>query len=135
MQEFPIPSEPWDTVAVDLLKLSRSHQGSSYVLVAVEYFSKYTILVPLTQKSADIVAKALVDHVFCKYNMPKTILSDNGTEFKNEVMENISKIYKTDHCFTTAYHPQGNGLVERTNRKILEVLRPLVGQKQDTWED
>ena len=135
MQEFPIPSEPWETAAIDLLKLPRSHQGSSYVLVAVDYFSKYAILVPLAQKTADVVAKALVDNVFCKYNIPKTLLSDNGTEFKNEVVENVCKIYKIDQCFTTAYHPQGNGLVERTNRKILEVLRPLVGQMQDTWED
>ena len=134
MLEVPLPAEPWDTIGIDLLKLPKSLNGSEYLLVTVDLFSRYSILTPLKDKTAESVARALVDSVFCTFNVPRRIVSDNGTEFKNELMEKIEQIYGIDRCYTTAFHPQGNGLVERTNRKILEILRPLVQEMKETWE-
>ncbi|XP_076059256.1 uncharacterized protein LOC143035923 [Oratosquilla oratoria] len=116
-------------MGIDLLKLPPSRQDSYYVLAVAEYFSKYTILVPLPDKSAETVAQALVDNIFCRYNIHCQLLSENGTEFRNEVFQNIDKLYHT------AYHPQGSGLVDRTKVKIIEVLRPLQECLCDTWED
>ncbi|WP_369074447.1 DDE-type integrase/transposase/recombinase, partial [Nocardioides malaquae] len=77
-------------MGIDLLKMPTSHQGSNYVLTAVDYLSKYTVLVPLQNKAADTVAKALVNNIFCRYNIPRRMLSDNGSEFRNEVMREIA---------------------------------------------
>ncbi len=63
------------------------------------------------------------------------LLSDNGTEFRNQLLEEICKQFGIKQCFTVSYHPDSNGRVERANRKMLDVLRPVVSRLQHTWED
>ena len=132
---YPTPDGPFETVAIDLLQLPRSSQGSSYVLVCVDHFSRFVILAPLSTKSAPMVAHALVTHLLCPYTTPSVLLSDNGLEFKNDVLKNICQQYNIKQTFITAYHPASNGLVERTNRKVLEILRHVAGQFQASWQD
>ncbi len=62
-------------------------------------------------------------------------MSDNGAEFRNAVVSEICSQFGIKQTFTAAYHPASNGLVERANRKILEVLRPIVNELLDNWED
>ncbi len=66
---------------------------------------------------------------------PTRHLSDNGTEFKNQVLRDICIQIHIQQTFITSHHPTSNGLVERTNREILEILRHLAGHLQETWED
>ncbi len=56
-------------------------------------------------------------------------------EFRNQLLEEISEQFGVKHCFTVSYHPASNGPVKRTNRKILKVLRPVVGELLEMWED
>ncbi len=133
--EYPLPDAPFDTVAIDLLQIPRSHQGSSYILVCVDHFSRFTILVPLPNKSAVTVAHAIVSHLICPFTTPRVLLSDNGAEFANAVLASICQQYGITQTFITAYHPASNGLVERTNKKILEILRHLASNFPDSWED
>lgn len=133
--EYPLPDSPFDTIGIDLLQLPRSHQGSAYVLVCVDHFSRFVILVPLPNKSAITVAHAIVTHLICPYTTPRVLLSDNGTEFSNTVLANICQQYSITQTFITAYHPASNGLVERTNKKILDVLRHYAGSFHESWED
>ncbi len=133
--EYPLPAGPFDVVGIDLLQLPSSIQGSTYVLVCVDHFSLFTVLAPLPNKSATTVAHALVSYLICPYTTPRVLLSDNGTEFKNQILQNICTQFNIQQTFITTHHPASNGLVERTNRKILEVLCHLAGHFQDTWED
>lgn len=133
--EYPLPERPWDVVSIDLLQLPRSRNGSQYLLVCVDHFSRFVVLSPLEGKSAKGVAHALVTNLFCPYSTPRVLLSDNGTEFRNEILQGICAQYNIKHTFTVAYHPSSNGLVERANRKILEALRPVVNSLHDDWED
>ncbi len=133
--EYPPPNRPWDVVSIDLLQLPASYQGSKYLLVCVDHLSRYVVLVPLKDESAKSVAHALITHLFCPHSAPRVLLSDNGAEFLNTLLEEISQQSGVKQCFTVNYHPASNGLVERTNRKILEVLRPVVGELLETWED
>ncbi len=88
--EYPLPARPFDVIGVDLLHLPRSHQGSYCVLVCIDHFSRFTVLAPLPNKSATTVAHALVSHLICPYTTPY-VLHDNGTEFKNQILQNICK--------------------------------------------
>ena len=133
--EYPTPAGPFDTVAIDLMQLPCSRQGSNYVLVCVDYFSRFVILAPLKNKSANAVAHALVTHLFCPYTTPQVLLSDNGTEFKNEILQQICQQYHIKQTFVSVQHPASNGLVERANKKILDVLRHVVSQLNDSWQD
>ncbi len=133
--EYPLPARPYDVIGIDLLQLPRSHQGSSYVMVCVDHFSRFTVLAPLPKKSATTVAHALVSQLICPYTTPRVLLSDNGTEFKNHIMQDICNQFSIKQAFITAHHPACNGLVERTNKKILEILRHLAGKFHESWED
>ncbi len=81
--EYPLPAGPFDVVSIDLLQLPLSTQGSVYILVCVDHFSRFVVLAPLRNKSAVTVAHAFVPHLICPYTTPRVLLSDNGTEFKN----------------------------------------------------
>ncbi len=133
--QYPPPDRPWDVVSIDLLQFPASHQGSRYLLVCVDHLSRYVVLAPLKDKSAKSVAHALVIHLFCAYTAPRVLLNDKGVEYRNQLLEEVSKQFGVKHCFTVSYHPASNGLVERANRKILEVLRQVVGELLGTWED
>ncbi len=77
----------------------------------------------------------LITHLFCPNSTPRVLLSDNGAEFRNQVLTEICNQFGIKQWFTVSYHPASNGLVERANRKILDVLRPVVCGLVNTWED
>ncbi len=133
--EYPLPAGPFDIVGLDLLQLPRSTQGSGYILVCIDHLSRFVVLAPLRDKSAVSVAHALVSHLTCPYTTPRVLLTDNGTEFKNQILADICSQYGVKQMFLTAHHPASNGLVEHTYRKILEILRHLSGDLHETWED
>ncbi len=89
----------------------------------------------MKDKSAKSVAHALITHLICPFSTPRVLLSDNGTEFRHQLLEEICKQFGIKQCFTVSYHPASNGLVERANRNILDVQRPVVSGLQHTWED
>ncbi len=92
--EYPLPAGPFEVVGLDLLQLPRSSQGSGYILVCVDHFSRFVVLAPLRDKSAATVAHALVSHLICPYTTPRVLLNDNGTEFKNQVLADIRTQYE-----------------------------------------
>lgn len=82
-----------------------------------------------------MIAHALITHLLCPYASPATVLPrDNGKELKTEVLKSICSQYITQ-TFIIAYNPVCNGLVERTNRKILEIFRHGAGQLHESWQD
>ncbi len=102
-------------------------QGNNYVVVMVDMFSRYVILAPIKEKTPRAVAHAVVSRPICEHTAPRVLLSDNGAEFRNKVLAEICTQFGITQTFPVVYHPASNGLVERTNRKILEILLPKVG--------
>ncbi len=107
--QYPPPAGPWDVVAIDLLQLPASNHGSRYLLVCVDHFSRFVNLGPLQNKTAEPVAHALISNLFCPYSTPRVLLSDNGTEFRNALLEEICKQFNIKQTFTVTYHPSSNG--------------------------
>ncbi len=103
--------------------------------MCVEHLSSYVILAPHKDKTAGAVAHAPIANLFCRYSTPRVLLSDNGTEFRNALLEEICRQFNIKQTFTVTYHPASNGQVERANRKILDALRPVVGGLLEIWED
>ncbi len=96
------------------------------MLVMVDHFSRYVVLAPLQYKITKTVAHALEINVFCPYLPPRVLLSDNGTQFCYSVMEEICKQFNIKQTSTVTYHLAYNAVVERANRKFLDVLQPVV---------
>ncbi len=98
--QCPLVEAPWDVVSVDLLQLPQSHHGSRYLFVCVDHFTRCVVLAPLKDKTATVVANALVTHLFCPFSTPRVILSDNGAEFRNGAVSEICSQFGIKQTFT-----------------------------------
>jgi transposase InsO family protein len=130
------PSEqPLDFVAIDILgPLTKTIKGHQYILVIADRFSKLVRTMPLTTITTFTVASALYHHWVFVYGAPRLLLSDNGTQFNSKFFQACCQILGIHQKFTTAYHPQCNGQVERFNRTILSQLRKYIGEHQNDWD-
>ncbi len=87
--QYLLPERSWEIVAIELLQLPASHQGSRYLLVCLDNFSRFVILVPLQNRIIEVVAHALITNLFCLYSTPRVLFSDIGTEIRNALLEEI----------------------------------------------
>uniref|UniRef100_A0A3Q3KR86 Gypsy retrotransposon integrase-like protein 1 n=1 Tax=Monopterus albus TaxID=43700 RepID=A0A3Q3KR86_MONAL len=129
-------SAVWELVGIDLFgPLPKTADGFQYILTATDYFSKWVEAFPLKNKTGSEVAKQLCSIIY-KHGCPKRILSDQGREFVNEVSINhtLCELLQIKRSVTAAYHPQTNGLDEKTNDNIKRALKKLVNDQQNDWD-
>lgn len=118
---------------MDLIgKLRTTTDGNQYICTMIDYFTKWSIAFPLKTKSASKVVQCIIK-LFYLFGAPKRILTDQGKEFCNKLNKEITDL-QIRRSYTSAYHPQTNGLVERLNGSIQRSLRKLVDEKPDTLD-
>ena len=126
------PVERW---ACDLAgPFPTSSKGHSYILTAVCVFTKYIVLIPLRDKLATTVARAIMHHVFLKYGAGE-ILTDNGLEFKNELLSELCRLMGIARCFTTSYQPRTNAVCERSHATVNSMLAKCVSDNHRDWDE
>ena len=126
---------PNEIVAMDIMgPMPQTSRRNRYILVLVDYFTKWCEAVPLAEIDATTVANAVLAHWICRWGAPSQLHSDRGTNFESSLMLQICSALKIDKTRTTAYHPQGNGLVERTNRSIKTMLRVITQKDPHSWD-
>uniref|UniRef100_A0A8C5Q2Y4 Gypsy retrotransposon integrase-like protein 1 n=1 Tax=Leptobrachium leishanense TaxID=445787 RepID=A0A8C5Q2Y4_9ANUR len=120
---LPIIEVPFKRIGMDLVgpvvKTARGHQ---YILVILDYATRYPEAIPLRNTSAKTIAKELVQ-VFSRVGIAKEILTDQGTPFMSRVTRELCRLFKISHLRTSVYHPQTNGLVERFNKTLKSMLK------------
>ncbi|KAJ9553430.1 hypothetical protein OSB04_017475 [Centaurea solstitialis] len=107
-------------------------RGNKYILVAVDYVSKWAEAKASPTNDAKVVVD-FVKSLVCRYGCPKAIISDRGTHFANYLLEKTLKRYGVHHRFSTAYHPQANGQAENTNRALKRILEKTVDNNPKIW--
>lgn len=123
---------PFYQVGLDVMgPLPMTLTGKQYIVVAVDHFTKWVEARALEEADAQSIISFLHDDVICRHGVPKIMSTDRGSEFINELMEAVTRIYDIHHVKTTAYHPQGNGQVERTNRTLKDILAKITPPKGD----
>jgi len=81
------------------------------------------------------VAGVLDQNVFYYFGLPEQIHSDQGAQFQSQLMSDRCHLLGVNQSRTTPYHPQGNGVVERNNRRLGDALRSLLlGRSQEEWD-
>ena len=134
LQLFP-PCAPLEFVSIDILgELIRTKRGHRFLLVITDRFSKLVRTVPLKRITAADIAKAFVTHWVFIYGPPVKVLSDNGKQFTSKFFQNVCRIMGIHNTFTTTYHPQANGQVERFNRTIISALRHYTEEHPKDWD-
>ena len=121
----PIPvSDTWKKVGIDLIELPQSRNGNRYCITLTDYFSKWPEAEPVPTKEAKHVANFLYKMIL-RHGCPEEIISDQGREFCNQLIDLLEKLTGFKHRITSAYHPQSNGLDERLNQTLKSKLQIL----------
>jgi len=119
---------------IDLVELDRSRSGNKFILVGVWRTRRFPFAIPIPDKKATTVARALFDNILSLFGLPEELTSDQGKEFVNSVLEELKKYLRMEHKLSTPYHPQTNGLVERFNRTLKEGLRKYCSANKQDWD-
>ena len=132
----PVPSSPFQEVSLDFLgPLPTGATCCRYVLVMVDTLTRYIIAVPNVDRTAETVISSLQKHLFCPFDVPKSMRIDNAKEFHSEFLQNITSAYGIRLSFSSPYHPQGNGIAETSVKKVLKALRLFCTEKDTkTWD-
>ena len=130
-----VTSYPLQLVAVDILgPLPESPAGNSYVLVVADYFTRYTEAYAIPNQEATTVANKLVDEFFFRFSPPEQLHSDQGRNFESSIILEVCRLLGVRKSRTTPYHPQSDGLVERCNRTLLDMLATAVQDRPFEWD-
>uniref|UniRef100_A0A8C5MCT0 Gypsy retrotransposon integrase-like protein 1 n=1 Tax=Leptobrachium leishanense TaxID=445787 RepID=A0A8C5MCT0_9ANUR len=132
LHPMPIIQEPFSRVAVDIIgPLPRpSATGKRYILTVVDYATRYPEAVALSNIQADTVADGLLQ-VFSRVGFPQEILSDQGSQFTAELTQQLWRLCGVKALHSAPYHPQTNGLCERFNGTLKQLIRAYAQERKD----
>jgi hypothetical protein len=131
----PIPVHgPFFQMGIDFVgPLPITNKGNRYIIVAMDYLTKWPEARPVPHATAEATADFLYDDIICRHGCPSRILTDRGTHFNNRMINNLMGKFGIKHLLSSPYHPQTNGLVERFNRTLCEALAKLVNHSNE-WD-
>lgn len=126
---------PFERVAIDVMgPLPTTNRGNRYILVLIDYFTKWPEAFALPDQTAETVADALISNVFSRFGVPLELHSDQGRNFESEVFQHVMRRLKIEKTRTTPRHPQSDGMVERFNRTIADYLSKYIADDQKDWD-
>ena len=114
---------PWDTLSVDIVGPLPADRRHEFIIVFVDFYSLFTVLVPASNHRADTVSDALLRHVVPYFGTPRRLLSDRSREFVGEVWGKLTSSLGIQRVLTSPYHPEGNSINERSHRTMNNMLR------------
>ncbi|UYV63976.1 hypothetical protein LAZ67_2006231, partial [Cordylochernes scorpioides] len=133
----PIPptTSPFQKIGIDYLgRFPISHRGNRWIIVATDYLTRFAITKAATTAEATELATFLIEDVILKHGAPWEIITDRGRNFMFQTIREINTLNGTIHRFTTAYHPQTNGLTERLNKTLTDMISMYVDVDQKSWD-
>ena len=129
---------PWlfHTWGLDLIgPINPSSNGYIWILAATEYFTKWVEAIPLKKAIGVAVVNFIREHIITRFEIPKRLISDNGTPLINKDMKGLTEVYYIKHGRSTPYYPLGNGQVDATNRVMLKILKKMKHEYGGKWSD
>ncbi|GFS71567.1 retrovirus-related Pol polyprotein from transposon 17.6 [Trichonephila clavipes] len=129
----PIPPAiaPFHRIGIDLLgRFPKSAHGNKWIIVCTDYSTRYAITKALPTAEVAEIAKFLLEEIVFRHGAPRVIITDRGAVFRSRLVSSLVDLCNIDHRFTTAYHPQTNGLTERFNKTLADMLSMYVDVEQ-----
>ena len=135
LQETDIPPYPMAKLSLDLSgPYPKTMSGNKYIIAFVDWFSGWPEAFAVPDKTADTVAHLLIEEIFPRFGCPLQIVTDNGSENVNKVVQETMMSLNIHHVQTSVYRPQSNAKVERFHRTLHDVLSKKLSENQQTWD-
>ena len=130
------PAGVWELLAMDFHGpiTPTSQRGNKYIISLTDILSKFVIAKAVRDCTAETAARFLQEEVICKYGTPKSILTDNGTHFTSKIMDSLFHRLGVHHLYSTPYHPQTNGQIERFNSTMDAKIATLANARRTDWD-
>ena len=135
MQITEIQERSFDKIAIDLVKgCETSTSGNKHILTIIDHLTGWLEAFPIPYKSVDTIVSTFINHYLPVHMCPRYILLHNGTEFKNQLMNQVLQQLGIDHIFSAPYHPQSNGKLEVFHKYLKPTLKKLYEEDPANWE-
>ncbi|KAL7868371.1 hypothetical protein SRHO_G00097550 [Serrasalmus rhombeus] len=125
---------PFQSIAADITELPITSKGHRYVLVIMDYFTRYINLFPLKDQRAITVAQCIFEEYIRHHGIPETIHTDQGRQFDSDLMKQLCRMLGIEKTRTSPYHAQSDGMVERLNRTLKDQLAKYMSQSGGEWD-
>ena len=130
-----ISDRPFDKIAIDLvIKCETSTSRNKHILTIIDHLTGWPEAFPIPDKSADTIVSTFINKYLPVHMCPRYILSDNGTKFKNNLMDQVSKQLVIEWIFSAPYHPQSNGKLEVFHKYLKPTLKKLCEKDPSNWD-
>ena len=127
-----IPDRPFDKIAIDLVtEWETSTSENKHILTIIYHLTGWSEAFSIPDKSADTIVSTFINK-YLPVQCPRYILSDNGTEFKNYLMDKVLKQLGIERIFSVPYHPQSNGKLEVFHKYLKPTLKKLCEKTHQT---
>jgi len=135
MQQYLVGA-PFERVALDIAgPFPESNCGNKYVLVVMDYFSKWPEVYAIPNQEAKTIADVFINNWICRFGVPMELHSDQGRNFESMIFKEVCEKLGIKKTRTTPLHPQSDGMVERFNRTLEEHLKKVVDKNQKDWDE
>ena len=136
LYSIPVPEGPFQLIDIDYCgPFKETPSGNQCVLCITDYFTRWVTAIALPDCSTQTTPQALFKEYICRYGISKSISSDQGTHFKNQLMEAMAKLIGYNHIFSSVYHPQTNGMVERFKATFIPQIAKLQDRENNNWDE
>ena len=123
----------FDVWGIDFMGPFPPSFGNLYILLAVDYVSKWVKAIACPRNDANTVVSFLQKNILGRFGTLRTIISDGGSHFANKIFAKLMSRYGIKHIMSLAYHPQTNGQAEISNREIKRILEKTVSSSRKDW--
>lgn len=126
---------PFERLAIDIVgPLPQTINNNRFILTMQDDLTKFSNAVAIPNHESQTIATHL-SQFFCMFGIPKSILSDQGSDFTSKLMKDLSRLFQTKHILSSPYHPQTNGALERSHLTLKDYLKHYINDKQTDWDE
>ena len=127
-----IPDRQFDKITIDLVTECKT--STSGILTIIDHLTGWLEAIPIPDKSTETTVLTFINHHLPVHMCPRYILLDNGTEFRNQLMDHVLKKLGIYHIFSEPYHPQNNGKLEVFHKYLKPTLKELCEKDLTNWD-
>jgi hypothetical protein len=128
-----VPFQQWDLDFIGEINPSSFGQHK-WILTAKDYFTKWIEAIPTRNATDKVIMEFLEGHIFSRFGCPKKLVTDNAQAFKSNSMIDFCNNYNIKLVHSTPYYPQGNGLVESSNKILIRIIKKLLTENKRSWD-